>query len=213
MRVRVVGIERQRMAIEAFLFVQPALRAERSAEANQIRRVRFECDRMPILRFGAGVVAELADQAAQVDMRLGIVAAQCQCPFETGDRRAVIALRVVRIARVEVRFRRLRIERQRVLIAGQRFVIAGELAQRRAEVQMRVDQRGIRPPAPADTARSLRRTRLALAARRRSCCARRRNPAATAAPGHSRSSLRRDGRARRPRGRGCSSRRRRCDRV
>ena len=50
MRVRVVGIERQCMAVEAFFIIQPALRAERSAEANQIRRIRFECDRTPILR-------------------------------------------------------------------------------------------------------------------------------------------------------------------
>ena len=90
------------------------------------------------------VVAELADQAAQVDVGLGIVAAQCLCPFETGDGGGVITLRVVRIASIEMRFRRLWIERQRVLIAGQRLIVAAELVQRRTELQMCVGQFKIR---------------------------------------------------------------------
>lgn len=140
MRVCVVGVKRQRMAVGTFFLVETALRAKRAAKANQIGWVRLERDCLPIMGFGAGVVAELADHAAEVDMRFGVTGAQQQRLLKAGNGSAVIALRGVCIARVKVRFRRLRVECQHVLITHQCFVIAVELAERRAEVQKRVDE-------------------------------------------------------------------------
>ena len=210
MRVRVVRIERERLAIENFLFVEPALRAERSAQAHEVRRIRLERDRAPVMRFGARIVAEPADQAAQIDVRLRVIRRAARAPARNwrsprrGRLARCCALPALKCASADVR-----VEREHVAIARQRFVETAELAQRRAEIQMRVDQRGVRRQREPVLFDRFVQRRLAPAARRRSCCARRRNPAVAAAPGRSRSSLRRDGRARRPRVRGCSSRRHR----
>jgi hypothetical protein len=143
MGVDVVGVKLERAAIEHFLFVEAPLRAQRAAQAYQIGGIRLECDRATIALFGFGVVAQLADGAAQIDMRVGKTRPQFESVPEVGDGLGTVAFRRHRVARIEVRIGRVRIERQRLLIASQRLVVLLEFGERGAQIQMRVDERRI----------------------------------------------------------------------
>jgi hypothetical protein len=93
--------------------------------------------------FGLGIVAQLADGATQIDVRVGKTGPQFKGTPEVDDGRGAVAFRRHRVAGVEVRVGRIRIERQRLLIASQRLVVPVEFGERSAQIQMRVDQRRI----------------------------------------------------------------------